>query len=732
MPPGLDVREPVVSQDPVMVSGPDSAVRAVAAALAQVRLDPSGIDVNETVGLQPVDAQGVVVGGVDVEPSTVRVTIQIGSQLSTKTLPVSPVVTGTPSPSVEITAVEVQPALVTVEGDADALAGLVSIDTRPVAVSGATADVEATVGLDLPEGVAALGVDQVRVTITIRPRTGTRTFEAGVQVVNGGPDLAYRPAIDRVLLTVGGTLEALDAVDPGRIAALLDVAGLGPGTHRRARDRPAAGRRLPRRRIAPGGDRDRDSRGHASPDRVAGGTSRGDPVAGSHGGTLTMGRLFGTDGIRGVANVDLRPPLAYALGRAVAHELAGAGGDPGRGPGHAALGRDAGGGDRRRCRQHGDGRPDRGGPAHAGPRLPRRQRGVRGGDHGLGLPQSRRRQRPQGARQPRPQARRVGGGRARAADLAGGGARRPEERRDRARRGSAGPRGPLSRSTAGASRRRRPCDLHIVLDCANGAGGATAPGILAATGARVDVIHNEPDGVNINDGCGATAPASLAAEVVARGADLGFALDGDADRLVVVDRHGRVVDGDQLLGVCALDRLARGALPGGILVVTVLSNGGLEAALAAAGGRLVRTPVGDKYILEGMQVTGAGLGGEKSGHVIVLEHATSGDGLVTGLELLVDPGPRRPAPSTSLPPPSRSSRRSSARSPRDERSNGRRTRCWARRSRPRGIGWAPADAILVRPSGTEPALRVMIEGADPGLVRELADELAALAGERLH
>jgi YbbR domain-containing protein len=230
VPPGLDVREPVVSQDPVTVSGPDSAVRAVAAALARVRLDPSGIDVNETVGLQPVDAQGVVVGGVDVEPSTVRVTIQIGSQLSTKTLPISPVVTGTPSSSVEITAVEVQPALVTVEGDADALAGLVSIDTRPVAVSGATADVEATVGLDLPQGVAALGVDQVRVTITIRPRTGTRTFEAGVLVINGGADLAYRPAVDRVLLTVGGTLEALDAVDPAEIAALVDVAGLAPGT----------------------------------------------------------------------------------------------------------------------------------------------------------------------------------------------------------------------------------------------------------------------------------------------------------------------------------------------------------------------------------------------------------------------------------------------------------------------------------------------------------------------
>jgi YbbR domain-containing protein len=195
-----------------------------------VRLDPSGIDVNETVGLVPVDARGEIVTGADVQPSTVRVTIQIGSQLSTKTLPVSPVVAGTPSSSVEITSVEVQPALVTVEGEADALAGLVSVETRPVAISGATTDVEAVVGLDLPNGVAALGVEQVRVTITIRPRTGTRTFEAGVQVVNSASDLVYVPAIDRVLLTLGGTLEALDAVDPTRVAARLDVAGLGLGT----------------------------------------------------------------------------------------------------------------------------------------------------------------------------------------------------------------------------------------------------------------------------------------------------------------------------------------------------------------------------------------------------------------------------------------------------------------------------------------------------------------------
>ncbi len=143
-----------------------------------------------------------------------------------------------------------------------------------------------------------------------------------------------------------------------------------------------------------------------------------------------------------------------------------------------------------------------------------------------------------------------------------------------------------------------------------------------------------PTAININVRAGATAPASLAEAVVAAGADVGFALDGDADRLIAVDAAGRVVDGDQVLGILALDRLERGQLPGGALVVSVLSNGGLQAAVEAAGGQIVRTPVGDKYILEGMQVAGAGLGGEKSGHVIVLEHTTSGDGIVTALEVL--------------------------------------------------------------------------------------------------
>ena len=134
--------------------------------------------------------------------------------------------------------------------------------------------------------------------------------------------------------------------------------------------------------------------------------------------------------------------------------------------------------------------------------------------------------------------------------------------------------------------------LRIVLDGANGSGCMLGPRILAATGATVEVIHAEPDGVNINVRSGATDPASLAEAVVARGADVGFALDGDADRLIAVDAAGRIVDGDQVLGILALDRLGRGALPGGGLVVSVLSNGGLQDAVEAAGGQILRTPGG--------------------------------------------------------------------------------------------------------------------------------------------
>jgi phosphoglucosamine mutase len=273
--------------------------------------------------------------------------------------------------------------------------------------------------------------------------------------------------------------------------------------------------------------------------------------------------------------------------------------------------------------------------------------------------------------------------------------------------------------------------LKVVLDCANGSGCPLGAEILAASGARVRAIHAEPDGVNINVRCGATAPESLAEAVLADGADVGFALDGDADRLIAVDAAGRIVDGDQVLGILALDRLARGDLPGGALIVSVLSNGGLQLAVEAAGGHVVRTPVGDKYILEGMQLEGAGLGGEKSGHVIVREHTTSGDGIVTALEVLRVMCRRAAGLSelaAAIPLLPQQQRAVKVR---------HKDRWEDDPTLQRAIANATArldggGRILVRPSGTEPALRVMVEGPDEALVVELADSLAALAGERLN
>jgi phosphoglucosamine mutase len=203
------------------------------------------------------------------------------------------------------------------------------------------------------------------------------------------------------------------------------------------------------------------------------------------------------------------------------------------------------------------------------------------------------------------------------------------------------------------------------------------------------------------------------------------------DRLIAVDAGGRVVDGDQVLGILALDRLERGELPGGGLVVSVLSNGGLQAVVERAGGQVVRTPVGDKYILEGMQVSGAMLGGEKSGHVIVLEHTTSGDGIVTALEVLRVMGARRASLAelaAAIPMLPQQQRAVKARHKDQWEGDPALQRAIAAAS----VRLGESGRVLVRPSGTEPALRVMVEGSDEALVAELADALAALAGERLN
>jgi phosphoglucosamine mutase len=443
-----------------------------------------------------------------------------------------------------------------------------------------------------------------------------------------------------------------------------------------------------------------------------------------------MARLFGTDGIRGVANIDLKPTLAYALGRATAHDLLGP-------QGVLVLGQDTRRSGGMFVHAIAAGAASLGADVQLAGTLPTPALAhiAGSGEFGAGImvSASHNPAEDNGLKVLDARGLKLDDDREdalealiwRAEELAGprnAGLGRITDRPDLLERYV------TDRQALAESIRT---DLRIVLDCANGAGGVTAPGILAATGATVEVISNEPDGVNINVECGATAPAALARAVVEKGADLGFALDGDADRLVVVDRYGQVVDGDQLIGLIALDRLRRGALRQGIVVVTVLSNGGLEAALEGLGGQVVRTPVGDKYILEGMLLNEANLGGEKSGHVISLDHSSSGDGLVTGLELLgVLARSGQPVDLLAAEIPLFPQEQRAVRVRHKDQWEGDPVlhRAIAEARRRLGSG----GRVLVRPSGTEPVLRVMVEGPEIDLVRRLADEIVTLAGERLH
>jgi phosphoglucosamine mutase len=176
--------------------------------------------------------------------------------------------------------------------------------------------------------------------------------------------------------------------------------------------------------------------------------------------------------------------------------------------------------------------------------------------------------------------------------------------------------------------------IHVVLDCANGAASAVAPRVFASLGAKLTTLSAEPDGTNINAGCGSTNPSMLAAAVVEGGADLGLAFDGDADRLIAVDGTGAVVDGDVLLALFALDLAERGQLPGNAVVVTVMTNLGFRLAMAARGIGVRETPVGDRAVLTALDAEALALGGEPSGHIVFRHLATTGDGILTGLSLV--------------------------------------------------------------------------------------------------
>jgi len=272
--------------------------------------------------------------------------------------------------------------------------------------------------------------------------------------------------------------------------------------------------------------------------------------------------------------------------------------------------------------------------------------------------------------------------------------------------------------------------MKIVLDCANGAAYACAPQVFEELGAEVIPIGVNPDGVNINAGCGSLHPDKVARKVREVGADIGLALDGDADRLIVVDEQGRVLDGDQIMALCARDMLEQGRLTGGMLVATVMSNMALEIFMQANGCRLLRTPVGDRYVVEAMRREGAVFGGEQSGHLIFMEHSTTGDGTLAALQLLrimckenkplsllahlLEPFPQVminvpvacKTPFESLP-------EVGAAVARVEAELGGRGR------------------VLLRYSGTEHKARVMVEGENEDKVRQYAADVAAVVERSL-
>ncbi|MBI4939764.1 MAG: phosphoglucosamine mutase [Actinobacteria bacterium] len=272
--------------------------------------------------------------------------------------------------------------------------------------------------------------------------------------------------------------------------------------------------------------------------------------------------------------------------------------------------------------------------------------------------------------------------------------------------------------------------VRVVVDCAHGAASAVGPRALRAAGAHVVVIGAEPDGLNINDGYGSTHLDKLRDAVVTHEAQAGIAFDGDADRCLAIDHLGREVDGDQIMAVLALAFRERGALADDTLVTTVMSNLGLLRAMEAEGVKTIQTGVGDRYVLEEMRRGGYTLGGEQSGHVVMLEHSTTGDGLLTGLHLLA----RMAQTGRTLADLAGVMQRfpqvlvnvkgvDKARAATDE-----------------GVVAAVAAAearlgasgrVLLRPSGTEPLVRVMVEAAEGDQARSVADSLAVVVRERL-
>ncbi|WP_432134999.1 MULTISPECIES: phosphoglucosamine mutase [unclassified Streptomyces] len=444
-----------------------------------------------------------------------------------------------------------------------------------------------------------------------------------------------------------------------------------------------------------------------------------------------MGRLFGTDGVRGVANADLTAEMALGLSVAAAHVLAEAGTFEGHRP-TAVVGRDP--------RASGEFLEAAvvAGLASAGVDVLRvgvlptpavaYLTGALGADLGVMLSASHNAMPDNGIK-----------------FFARGGHKLADELEDKIetvyeehKRGE-----PWERPTGSGVGRVRSYDegfdryvahligvlpnrldgLKIVLDEAHGAAARVSPEAFSRAGAEVITIGAEPDGLNINDGCGSTHLGLLKEAVVAHGADLGIAHDGDADRCLAVDHTGEEVDGDQILAVIGLAMRERGALRSDTVVATVMSNLGFKLALEREGLKLVQTAVGDRYVLESMKEHGYALGGEQSGHVIILDHATTGDGTLTGLMLaariaetgrtlreLASVMERLPQVLVNVPDVDKARVTTSA------------ELAAAVTEAERELG--STGRVLLRSSGTEPLVRVMVEAADIEQARAVAGRLA--------
>jgi phosphoglucosamine mutase len=439
-------------------------------------------------------------------------------------------------------------------------------------------------------------------------------------------------------------------------------------------------------------------------------------------------RLFGTDGVRGVANLDLTPELALRLGRAAGHVLGG--------PGHSVvIGRDTRRSGRMLesalasglCSVGMDVRLVGHVPTPGLAYLAKRHNFVAGAvisashnpapDNGIKFFDHRAQKLPDAVEDEIEKA--MG---------SSDGLPRPTE-------GGIGLVGDMRGLVKGyedflLSLAPKLEGMRIALDCANGATYRVAPAIFAHAGAEILAFFDTPDGQNINDGCGATAPAALQRLVVDRKCDAGFAFDGDGDRVVVVDERGRAHNGDFVLALAARHFAKHDRLRPRLVVGTVMTNGGLESALARDGIELVRTQVGDRYVWEEMERRGAQLGGESSGHVIFRELATTGDGILTALEVLhlvraegrhlaelADEIELWPQVTRNVQAPRR---REWADVP-----------AFADATKQAQAALGAAGRLVVRPSGTEPVLRITVEARDAQIASRTAESLARVAEKEL-